>query len=686
LFITTITSKATLPRLTATAIVTAQEAVSDFQYDYDPRYGDDSWQTVEGSYDSVLHRIPLAITMPVYELPTRNDVSAPRFDEDSPRGLVSYFEELEYLFERHRISDPAQRKQSAVRYVSVDVRELWQCAVAWDDPTRSYEDFKAEVHAFYPEASIAFRYTTWDLGVLVNVRAQHEIQSVEDLGAFYRKFITISTFLVKSGRLSILEQAKWFLAAFSGKQATHLRQRHELKYPSVHIDDTPHLGDIFEAAQFVLLQQLYSAHATGATVPGTPRHPEKQNATKARAPIGAAPVLSSLTPPTASSVILVPAAAPLMSDAALELCQKGSIFSTAMLAAPPTSRAANGPLSDHSAMVKRTISQGDTSPDHMRRKRGEDDSNHTTVVGNAGPAAPISIMDPPMESVVPLQISENRWVAISTSPNASLDGESSGMVERQVKTLLNELTTEHFDSISDQIIAWANKSEKEKDGRTLIQVIEVIFESATNDVMFSEMYARLCHKMMEQVSPKVQDHSILDAKGKPVAGGRLFRKYLVGRCREEFERGWLNRATTADQAIKEANEKDKAGEVSELHSEEYYAADKARHRRLGLVRFIGELFKLQMLTEHIMHECIKKCLANVENPGEDEIESLAILLTTVGGLLDTRKARGHLDVYFSRMQEWTKNKNVNVRMVFMLQVRANVTLCLQQILTRQLRT
>ena len=75
-----------------------------------------------------------------------------------------------------------------------------------------------------------------------------------------------------------------------------------------------------------------------------------------------------------------------------------------------------------------------------------------------------------------------------------------------------------------------------------------------------------------------------------------------------------------------------------------------------------------MLTERIMHECIKKLLGNVENPEEEEIESLCKLLTTVGMLLDTAKARAHLDVYFSRMRELTKNKNVNARMIFMLQV------------------
>ena len=116
-----------------------------------------------------------------------------------------------------------------------------------------------------------------------------------------------------------------------------------------------------------------------------------------------------------------------------------------------------------------------------------------------------------------------------------------------------------------------------------------------------------------------------------------------------------------------------------LYLDEYYAATKAKRRGLGLIRFIGELFKLQMLTERIMHECIKKLLGNVENP-EEEIESLCKLLTTVGSLLDTPKARAHLDVYFSRMRELTKNKNVNARMIFMLQVRVIIS-CPQLTLT-----
>ena len=165
------------------------------------------------------------------------------------------------------------------------------------------------------------------------------------------------------------------------------------------------------------------------------------------------------------------------------------------------------------------------------------------------------------------------------------------------------------------------------------------------------MYARLCRNMMEQISPNVRDDGIKNAEGKPIAGGQLFRKYLLNRCQEDFERGWVAKEATAaaaatkaseDQAAKAAAEGNENGE-SALYSDEYYAAQKAKRQGLGLIKFIGELFKLQMLTERIMHECVKKLLRNVENPEEEEIESLCKLLTTVGQILDTPKARAHME-------------------------------------------
>ena len=290
---------------------------------------------------------------------------------------------------------------------------------------------------------------------------------------------------------------------------------------------------------------------------------------------------------------------------------------------------------------------------------------------------------PLLEPVAPLKVSANRWVPTSAQRKPA-DMDTPMAVNRKVGVLLTKLTAETFDSISDQIIVWANKSENEKDGRTLSQVIRLVFEKATDEANWCEMYARLCRKMMDTISLKVQNDDMKNSDGKPIAGGQLFRRYLLNWCQEDFERGWVTKTTTAstaaatandDSAIKVANEK-KGRDEGELGSDEYYAAQKAKRRGLGLINFIGELFKVQMLTERIMHKCIKQLLVNVENPEEEEIEGLCQLLRTVGQLLDVPKTRAHMDVYFSRMKGLCKNKNVSSRAQFMLQVVALVILLL----------
>lgn len=285
----------------------------------------------------------------------------------------------------------------------------------------------------------------------------------------------------------------------------------------------------------------------------------------------------------------------------------------------------------------------------------------------------------PLEPIIPLEKSENRWTPMSiTAPAAPVaaaaaSAESTALdpkvTERKVKALLNKLTMEKFDRLSDQIIDWANKSEEEKDGATLILVIRLIFEKATDEAAWSETYARLCQKMMERISPNVQDKSVKNTAGEPITGGQLFRKHLLNRCQEDFQRGWAVKETTAkaaagkaavDQAQKEANEGKPEGETV-LYSEEHYAAEKAKRQGLGLVKFVGELFNLQMLTERIMHECIKKLLSNVVNPEEEDIESLCRLLSTAE----------YTNIYLARMTKIANGNAVSSRIRYMLLVSQN---------------
>ncbi|KAF9344589.1 hypothetical protein BGX26_004147, partial [Mortierella sp. AD094] len=266
----------------------------------------------------------------------------------------------------------------------------------------------------------------------------------------------------------------------------------------------------------------------------------------------------------------------------------------------------------------------------------------------------------PLADIVPLEKTENAWtpnVNASATPVVVTADElvDQDVVARKVKGLLNKLTLEMFDRISDKVVDIANLSSKEPDGTTLKHCIQIIFEKATDEPNFGSVYAMLCQKLMDKISPEVKDVTVDGS-----TGGKLFRKYLLHRCQEEFTRGWKDKATAGGVSL---NDKD----GPDLMSDEYYIMMKAKRQGLGLIHFIGELFKLNMLTEKIMHECVKKLLANVKDPEEEETEGLCKLMTTVGLQLDRPEAKNHMDVYFVRMTELTKNNKLPSRIRFMVQ-------------------
>ncbi|KAF9501374.1 ARM repeat-containing protein [Pleurotus eryngii] len=234
--------------------------------------------------------------------------------------------------------------------------------------------------------------------------------------------------------------------------------------------------------------------------------------------------------------------------------------------------------------------------------------------------------------VAPLRLSAKRRTI--TADRVSLD-----TVCRKVRALLNKLAVATFDSISDQIIEWANMPRTETDARTLEQIIQLVYGMIDENEWLVEMLARLCRKMMEQIRPEVQDSSVTSAAAR--AGLSLVDTSSIN--------------TSSDSARKISSEAGYRWKLLRLL------------RGLDLIKFIGELFKLQMLTERIMHECVKKMLGNVDNPEEEEIEGLCELLSTVGQLLDMPKARAHMDVYFLRMKDSIKSANVTSRVQFMVQ-------------------
>ncbi|KAF9777180.1 hypothetical protein IL306_004544 [Fusarium sp. DS 682] len=325
-----------------------------------------------------------------------------------------------------------------------------------------------------------------------------------------------------------------------------------------------------------------------------------------------------------------------------------------------------GPSNFPTGGSSRGPSQLPNSPRGSRRRGGGSQRGENAKEAQAAKTMPLTAG----QELKPIAQTANGWkpTSIGKNPNAAAASPSGhlepDMVQRKVKAALNKMTPEKFDRIADQILLIASQSKDESDGRTLRQVIQLTFEKATDEAHWASMYAKFCKRMLETMSPDVRDERIKDKNGNVVSGGNLFRKYLLNRCQEEFERGWT--VNLPEKPDEDESAGKKTGEAA-LLSDEYYAAAAAKRRGLGLVQFIGELYKLGMLTERIMHECVHKLVDYKGVPDEAEIESLSKLLRTIGGNLDsTEKGRPMMDAYFQRIQTMMDLPELPSRLKFML--------------------
>ncbi|XP_027927370.1 eukaryotic translation initiation factor 4G-like isoform X2 [Vigna unguiculata] len=213
--------------------------------------------------------------------------------------------------------------------------------------------------------------------------------------------------------------------------------------------------------------------------------------------------------------------------------------------------------------------------------------------------------------------------------------------QRQLKGILNKLTPQNFEKLFDQV-----RAVNIDNVVTLNGVISQIFEKALMEPTFCEMYANFCFHLAAALPDLSQDNEKI-----------TFKRLLLNKCQEEFERG--------EREQEEANKADE-GEVKLSNEEREEKRTKARRRMLGNIRLIGELYKKKMLTERIMHSCIKKLLGQYQDPDEEDIEALCKLMSTIGEMIDHPKAKEHMDVYFDMMRSLSNNMNLSSRVRFML--------------------
>jgi len=377
-----------------------------------------------------------------------------------------------------------------------------------------------------------------------------------------------------------------------------------------------------------------------------------------------------------------------------------------------------------------------------------------------------------------LKVSENRWKPVK-------DNSEKAAAVKKVFSILNKMTREKFDKLAGQIC------DIEISSRAILEVIiQNVFAKAIDEPAFGGIYAELCKRMSDRVTPESFIHAIpnidgdmqeisfrwssdVDAADSEVIGPfssanecisaardggndrtprngmdmlleklcvrdnifikvlklndsksekdvfytvffsldnskecglelsensfptaeackkdavkkNSFKRSLLNMCQLEFEKQDIYAEFQKEKAkFNASRSKLSKKEQDDKEEELEFRRIKIKKQMLGFIRFIGELYKIRMLKEHIMHECIRSLLkismtksddgeitlSNIENDemDEEDHEALCKLFMTIGSTIDNSKSKDFMKVYFKKISVMTKDTTLPSRTRFMYQ-------------------
>ncbi|XP_018054820.1 PREDICTED: eukaryotic translation initiation factor 4 gamma 3 isoform X6 [Atta colombica] len=256
---------------------------------------------------------------------------------------------------------------------------------------------------------------------------------------------------------------------------------------------------------------------------------------------------------------------------------------------------------------------------------------------------------------VKLRETENAWKPTRLKQiNQTEEEAKTEALYKRVRSVLNKLTPQKFNTLVEQVRSLPIDTQERLQG-----VINLVFEKAVDEPSFSVEYALLCKELaqMEVAGYEGQDSSV------------SFKKLIITRCQKEFEKNPID-DVARNRKLKEIDDCNDPEKKKELQLALEEEERRIRIKSVGNIRFIGELYRQQILTTKIMHRCIRHLL---DQNDEDNLECLCKLLTTIGKDLELKGQQANTDEmqeYFNRMQEIVARKGhskISSRIRFMLQ-------------------
>lgn len=172
-------------------------------------------------------------------------------------------------------------------------------------------------------------------------------------------------------------------------------------------------------------------------------------------------------------------------------------------------------------------------------------------------------------------------------------------------------------------------------------VIILIFQKALDELKYSRMYAQLCKRL--SIDAQNFEYSEKNKKlDQETYRNSTFLKILIKVCRDKFE----NRSNDGCSAYPAPAANAPAQQNGTNNAQQYNQIDEddrkfiVKQKMLGNVKFIGELFTLDMLETKTIHRYIQDLLPKSglsQKERCENMECLSQIIRTCGKILDTEK-------------------------------------------------
>lgn len=244
---------------------------------------------------------------------------------------------------------------------------------------------------------------------------------------------------------------------------------------------------------------------------------------------------------------------------------------------------------------------------------------------------------PPLEECIPLAINEGtRWKSKSMKQKSAVidpedlpPPETTEEIVGKTLLILNKMSWTTLDRLTEEFIELTQVETNEAVRKA---VIHMLIQKSQTEHHFGPMYAQLCATIAKRMKP--------------------FKKELLTQCQAEFE-------TDTAHKIAEANK-----DVTEKEEQEYHRM-LIRKAYVGHIKFLGELYKRDVVKLTVMLYCLDELLKDEED--EENLECFAHLMTTMGEKLDGHAKQNSKPFDWEKVVTLRNSKKISNRIKFLIQ-------------------